>query len=358
MVPMTLRRQVTFWIVAVAVFVAALWLFSGVLLPFVAGMGLAYLLNPLAHRLEMLGMGRVVASLVIVGIVVLAIVVLMLLIAPIAFNQLASLLENVPGYMRRLQQILTERAQPWLNRSMGVHLPSSDVAVSDFVEEGAGWLTTFLRSLWSGGRALISIFSLIVVMPVVTFYLLCDWQRLIATVDGWVPVKSRDTVRALACEIDAALSGFMRGQTLVCLLLGSYYAIGLTLVGLHFGVLIGLLAGLISFIPYIGSMTGLVLAIGVAMAQFWPDWTWIALVLAVFLFGQFIEGNILSPKLVGASVGLHPLWLIFALFAFGYLFGFLGLLIAVPVAAAIGVLARFAMRQYLASAIYTGEGPN
>jgi predicted PurR-regulated permease PerM len=358
MVPMTLGRQVTFWIVAVAVFVAALWLFSGVLLPFVAGMGLAYLLNPLAHRLEMLGMGRVVASLVIVGIVVLAIVVLMLLIAPIAFNQLASLLENVPGYMRRLQQILTERAQPWLNRSMGVHLPSSDVAVSDFVEEGAGWLTTFLRSLWSGGRALISIFSLIVVMPVVTFYLLCDWQRLIATVDGWVPVKSRDTVRALACEIDAALSGFMRGQTLVCLLLGSYYAIGLTLVGLHFGVLIGLLAGLISFIPYIGSMTGLVLAIGVAMAQFWPDWTWIALVLAVFLFGQFIEGNILSPKLVGASVGLHPLWLIFALFAFGYLFGFLGLLIAVPVAAAIGVLARFAMRQYLASAIYTGEGPN
>jgi predicted PurR-regulated permease PerM len=358
MVPMMLGRQVTFWIVAVAVFVAALWLFSGVLLPFVAGMGLAYLLNPLAHRLEMLGMGRVVASLVIVGIVVLAIVVLMLLIAPIAFNQLASLLENVPGYMRRLQQILTERAQPWLNRSMGVHLPSSDVAVSDFVEEGAGWLTTFLRSLWSGGRALISIFSLIVVMPVVTFYLLCDWQRLIATVDGWVPVKSRDTVRALACEIDAALSGFMRGQTLVCLLLGSYYAIGLTLVGLHFGVLIGLLAGLISFIPYIGSMTGLVLAIGVAMAQFWPDWTWIALVLAVFLFGQFIEGNILSPKLVGASVGLHPLWLIFALFAFGYLFGFLGLLIAVPVAAAIGVLARFAMRQYLASAIYTGEGPN
>jgi predicted PurR-regulated permease PerM len=354
---MTLGRQVTFWIVAVTLFAAALWLFSGVLLPFVAGLGLAYLLNPLASRLQMLGMGRVVASLMIVGIVVLTIVVLMVLIAPIAFNQLASLVEHVPGYMRRLQQILTERAQPWLSRTMGVHLPSSDVAVSDFVEEGAGWLTTFLRSLWSGGQALLSIFSLIVVTPVVTFYLLCDWQRLIATVDGWVPVKSRDTVRALAREIDTALSGFIRGQTLVCVLLGSYYAIGLTLVGLHFGLLIGLLAGLISFIPYIGSMTGLVLAIGIAIAQFWPEWSWVALVLAVFLFGQFIEGNILSPKLVGASVGLHPLWLIFALFAFGYLFGFLGLLIAVPVAAALGVLVRFALRQYLASPLYTGEGP-
>jgi predicted PurR-regulated permease PerM len=357
MVAMTLGRQVTFWIVAVTVFVAALWLFSGVMLPFVAGLGLAYLLNPLANRLQRLGMGRVVASLVIVGIVVLGIVVLMVLIAPIMFNQLASLLENVPGYMRRLQQILTERAQPWLSRTMGVHLPSSDVAVGDFVQEGVGWLTAFLRSLWSGGQALISIFSLIVVTPVVTFYLLCDWPRLIAAVDGWVPVKSRDTVRALAREIDAALSGFVRGQTLVCLLLGSYYAIGLSLAGLHFGLLIGLLAGLISFIPYIGSMTGLVLAIGVAIAQFWPEWTGVALVLAIFLFGQFIEGNILSPKLVGASVGLHPLWLIFALFAFGYLFGFLGLLIAVPVAAALGVLIRFAMRQYLASPIYTGEGP-
>jgi predicted PurR-regulated permease PerM len=201
----------------------------------------------------------------------------------------------------------------------------------------------------------VSLFSLVVVAPVVAFYLIYDWHRMIATVDGWVPVRHRATVRQLAREVDAAISGFVRGQSAVCLILGSFYAVALTLAGLNFGMLIGLVSGLISFVPYVGSLTGLVLSLGVAVAQFWPEWTSIATVLAIFVVGQFIEGNVLAPKLVGESVGIHPVWLIFALLAFGYLFGFVGLLVAVPLAATIGVLARFALKQYLASPVYTGK---
>jgi predicted PurR-regulated permease PerM len=202
---------------------------------------------------------------------------------------------------------------------------------------------------------LISVFSLIVVTPVVAFYLLYDWERMIATVDGWVPLPQRETVRALAREIDLAIAGFLRGQIGVCLILGSFYAVALTVAGLNFGLLIGLVSGLISFVPYIGSMSGLVVSTGVAVAQFWPDWSSIFVVIGIFFVGQFVEGYILSPKLVGESVGLHPVWLMFALFAFGYLFGFVGMLLAVPLAAAIGVIARFALARYRASPLYTGE---
>ena len=215
----------------------------------------------------------------------------------------------------------------------------------------------FAYSLWTGGKALVSFASIVIVMPVVTFYLICDWHRMIETVDGWIPMPQRETVRRLVREIDAAIGGFLRGQLGVCLVLGTYYALGLMLVGLDFGLLIGLVAGLITFVPYIGSMTGLMIAASVAIAQFWPDWKRIAAVIGVFLIGQFIEGNVVSPKLVGERVGLHPLWMIFAMFAFGYLFGFVGLLIAVPLAAAIAVLSRFALRQYLASPFYSGEKP-
>jgi predicted PurR-regulated permease PerM len=177
---------------------------------------------------------------------------------------------------------------------------------------------------------------------------------MVVTVDQWLPRQHRDTIRMLAREINRAIAGFIRGQATVCLVLGTFYAVGLSLVGLNFGALIGMLAGLLSFIPYVGSLAGLVLSVGVAVVQFWPDWTWIAATLGIFITGQFIEGNILSPKLVGASVGLHPVWLMFALFAFGALLGFVGLLLAVPLAAIAGVLGRFALRQYLASTVYHG----
>jgi predicted PurR-regulated permease PerM len=352
---MSFERQLTFWLATFAVVVLLLWLLSDILLPFIAGMALAYLLNPLTNRLERLGLKRTFAALLIVGVAVLAFIFLILLIVPILADQLSALISNIPGYVTRLQALVADPNRTWLRRIIGSEDTSK--TIGDLVTQGAGWMAAFLRSLWSGGRALISVFSLMVVMPVVAFYLICDWPRMITTVDKWVPLPHRETVHGLAREIDTAIAGFVRGQTAVCLILGSFYAVSLSLVGLNFGLLIGLISGLISFIPYVGSMTGLVLSLAVATAQFWPEWTWIVVVLGIFMVGQFIEGNVLAPKLVGESVGLHPVWLIFAIFAFGYLFGFVGLLLAVPLAAAVAVLLRFALRQYLASPFYSGGRP-
>jgi predicted PurR-regulated permease PerM len=348
------QRQLTFWLAALVIVVLALWLLSEILLPFVAGLAIAYLLTPLTDRLERFGVNRLAAALLIITVVVLALIYLILLVAPILGGQLSSFIETVPAYVTRLQALLSDPSRPWIQKLLGAGF-NADKSISDLMTQGVGWLTSFLHSLWSGGRALVSVFALIVVTPVVAFYLIYDWHRMIRTVDGWVPLAYRDTVRALALEIDAAISGFVRGQTGVCLILGSFYAVALTLTGLNFGLLIGLISGLITFIPYVGSMTGLVLSLGVAVAQFWPDYGLILTVLAIFLVGQFIEGYVLAPKLVGESAGLHPVWLIFALLAFGYLFGFVGLLVAVPLAATIGVLLRFALRRYLQSSFYTGE---
>ncbi|BAT60944.1 AI-2 transport protein TqsA [Variibacter gotjawalensis] len=350
-----LRRQTAFWLAALAFLMLSLWLTAEVLLPFVAGMALAYLFNPLAARLERLGIGRTVASLIAMFVFVMCFIVLLLLIMPILIGQLGALIENLPSYVSKLQSLLADPSSPWLRKVLGENFVAPDASLGDLVKQSAGWLSTFLKSLWSGGQTLISVVSLIVITPVVAFYLLCDWDRMIAAVDSWIPLENRETVRELGRQIDVAIAGFVRGQATVCLLLGSFYAVSLSLTGLNFGLLIGLVSGIITFIPYIGSMTGLLLAICVAVAQFLPEWQWIVVVIVIFFVGQFIEGYILAPKLVGESVGLHPVWLMFALFAFGYLFGFVGLLLAVPLAAAIGVLARFGLKRYLASAYYRGE---
>jgi predicted PurR-regulated permease PerM len=350
---MTFERQLGYWFVATAVVVAILWLLSDILLPFVAGMALAFFLNPLTNWLERWRVRRAVAAMLIVGFVVLVIVFLALLIVPVLVNQILALISNIPAYVARLQGVMIDSEMPWLRQLIGPDDASK--TISDIVSQGSGWLAAFLRSLWSGGRSLISIFSLIVVTPVVAFYLICDWPQMVATVENWIPLRHRDTVMAVARDIDAAIAGFVRGQTGVCLVLGSFYAVALSLAGLNFGLAIGLISGLITFIPYVGSMTGLVLSVGVAVAQFWPDWQSITTVLGIFLFGQFVEGYILAPKLVGENIGVHPVWLMFAMFAFGYLFGFVGLLVAVPLAAALGVLSRFALRQYFASTLFTGD---
>src|SRR4029078_4103054 len=343
------ERHIVFWLAVFVLVVLALWLLSEILLPFVAGLAIAYLLTPLTDRLERFGINRLAAALLIIAVVVLWLVYLILLVAPIVSTQLSSFIDSVPANVTKLQTLLGDI--PWLQQLLGDSL-SADKSMGDLVTQGVGWLTTFLRSLWSGGRALVSLFSLVVVTPVVAFYLIYDWHRMIRSVDSWIPIQYRDTVRELAREVDVAIAGFVRGQTGVCLILGSFYAVSLTLTGLNFGLLIGLISGLITFIPYVGSMTGLVLALGVAVAQFWPAYGSIAVVLGIFLVGQFVEGNVLAPKLVGESVGIHPVWLIFALLAFGYLFGFVGLLVAVPLAATIGVLTRFALRRYLQSSLY------
>jgi predicted PurR-regulated permease PerM len=347
------QRHLTFWIVILVVFAFLLWLLSDILLPFVAGLALAYLQTPLADRLERLGMNRTLAALLIVGFVVLTFILLALLLVPILAQQAAALIADIPSYVARLQALLSDPGPPWLRQLLNGG--DAGKTMSQVMAQGAGYMTTLMQSVWAGGKAIASFISVLVIMPVVTFYLICDWHEMVAILDGWVPPQNRETVHRLVGEIDTAISGFLRGQSGVCLVVGIYYAVALSLVGLKFGLLIGLTAGVLTFMPYIGSMTGLLIAASVAVGQFWPNWISIAVVIGIFLVGQFVEGNVLAPKLVGDRVSLHPVWLIFAMFAFGYLLGFVGLLIAVPLAAAIGVLFRFGLSRYYASPFYLDE---
>jgi len=357
---MTFERQVIFWVAALAALIAFIWLLGDVLLPFVAGMALAYLLDPIARRGERMGIKRPISALIVLTLVVVVLVVGAMLAAPILSDQLSAFVDNLPGYLARLHSLVTDPGRPWLAKLFGGSLPDGDAGKSlgGLASQASGWIAGFATSLWSGGRAVFSVLSLLIITPVVAFYLLCDWDRVVATVDGWIPRHHRDTIHRLAREMDNAIAGFVRGQAVICLILGLFYAVGLTLSGLNFGFLIGLMTGLFSFVPFVGALSGFLVAAIVAIAQFWPNYMSIAMVVGVFLIGQGLEAYILSPKLVGAKVGLHPVWLMFSLLAFGYLFGFLGLLVAIPLAAAIGVLARFAIRKYMDSSLYTGQKPD
>ncbi len=351
---MSLQRQILFWVGALLAVILVLWLLSAILLPFIAGIVLAYFLDPVADALERLGLPRLAATLTILLLSILVLAVGLFLLVPVLSDQIGKFAGDLPALLRGLAVRFNELAPDWLKEMLARSETNIQGSVSDIAGRAAGWIVTLLASILSGGMALVNLVALMVVTPIVAFYLLVDWDDIVAKVDSWVPRDHVETVRGLAREIDTAMAGFIRGQGTLCLLLGAFYAIGLSLAGLKFGLAIGIVTGALSFIPYAGAITGGVLAIGVAMVQFWPDFGSILIVIAIFAAGQFIEGNILSPKLVGQSVGLHPVWLMFALFAFGYIFGFVGLLLAVPMAAAAGVLSRFGLRQYLASDLYQG----
>jgi predicted PurR-regulated permease PerM len=346
---MHFERNVVFWIATLAVLAVLLWLLSPILLPFVLGGSIAYALEPLNKGLTKRGMSRTLAAAVILSGFVLAFALLLLFITPPLLKQLSGFIANAPAYAQRLQGLVSDPNYPWLKHLVGDNLVGG--SASDLMNQAMGYLSGFLASLWSKGQALISIFSLLIITPVVAFYLGCDWDRMVSNIDQLIPLTQRDTVRKLARQIDTTISAYVHGQSGVCLILGSYYAVALTVAGLNFGFLIGVAGGLISFIPYVGSLTVFVVSLCVAVAQFYPDWVHIVVIAGIVLIGQFFEGNVLAPKLVG----LHPVWLMFALFAFGYLFGFVGLLLAVPLAAAGGVLIRFALQRYRESPLYTGK---
>ena len=351
--PVALRRQIFFWLLALVVFAAFLMVFRSILLPFIAGMALAYFLDPVADWFERRGFSRMMATLAILTAFVAIFTITLIVLIPILVTQAADLGGRIPGYISQLQALLASESNllpSWISDQLG-QIKESFAAL---LKEGAGLVGTIFQQIWNSGMALLDIAALFVVTPVVAFYLLLDWDNMIEKVDSWIPREHVDTVRDLANQMNAAIAGFVRGQGSVCLILGLIYAVGLSMLGLNFGLLIGIFAGLISFIPYVGSMVGLVLALIVAVVQFWPDFVMIGAVIAVFAVGQFFEGNILQPRLVGKSVGLHPVWLMFALFAFGALFGFVGMLIAVPAAASVGVLVRFAISRYLDSDLYHG----
>lgn len=351
----SIRRQAIFWSGATVVFILVLWLLGNTLLPFVAGMALAYFLDPIADFLERLGLTRLAATALILFAFILLFVLGLLVVVPILANQTAGFLEKMPELVRRLQELITSLNLEWINSFLGDEAAFIQENVGTLVKQGASWIGTVLSGVWASGQALLSILSLLVITPVVAFYLLLDWDRMVEKVDKLLPRDHREAIHGILVDIDTAVAGFVRGQGTLCLVLGLFYGISLTLAGLNFGLLIGLFAGFISFIPYVGSITGLILSVGVALVQFWPDWIPVAIVAGIFFAGQFLEGNILQPKLVGERVGLHPVWVMFALFAFGALFGFTGLLVAVPAAAAIGVVVRFALARYMDSELYHGK---
>jgi predicted PurR-regulated permease PerM len=350
---LTPRSQLLFWGVGLLLLALLVWLLAGSLLPFLAGAAIAYFLDPIADRLQRLALSRLLATVIITVGVILVFAGLLLLALPALVNQAQALIDAVPVYLGNLRELLARRFPDLLDTSSDLRgsLGSAEQALRD------GGLTV-LNSVLASSLAFLDTLIILVVTPVVAFYLLLDWDNLVTKVDALLPRQHLTTIRRLAREIDAVLAGFVRGQFSVCLILGTFYAIALALVGLPFGFLVGILAGLISFIPYVGAIIGGLLAIGIALVTFWEQPWWILVTAGVFAFGQFVEGNILSPNLIGKSVGLHPVWLILALSVFGAMFGFAGLLIAVPVSAALGVLGRFAVERYLASPLYGGRPPS
>jgi len=346
------RQQATYWTIAAAVFLAVMWFLGDVLLPFVLGGAIAYCLDPIADRLQRLGLSRIASTVVITIFAILIFVIMALLVVPTLVRQTADLIEIAPTLFQNVQAFLVERFPQLLDEGSTLRQSLSDLA--ETIRSRGGDL---VNQLLTGALSFLNVLVLVVLVPVVTFYLLLDWDNMVERIDGLLPRDHAPTIRKLASQIDATLASFIRGQGTVCVILGTYYAVGLMLLGLQFGLVVGFVAGLITFIPYVGALVGGALAVGLALFQFWGDWVWIAAVAGVFMVGQFIEGNILTPNLVGSSVGLHPVWLIFALSVFGALFGFVGMLVAVPVAAAFGVIARFGIEQYKSSKLYRGLEP-
>ncbi|NIJ43059.1 putative PurR-regulated permease PerM [Parvibaculum indicum] len=352
---MSIQRQLIVWAIVAFVFVLMLWLLESILLPFVAGMAIAYFLDPMADKLEEWGLSRLWATGVITIFFVIVMVVAAILILPPVVQQAVSLAESLPNLLEEARQGLLHLTSARLEAIFGERAADIQDAIKNSLGDSFGWLLNIIASVGSQGLQIAGVIALVVVTPVVAFYLLLDWDRMVERIDQLLPRDHAPTIRALAREIDTVLEGYVRGQVLVCIILGTYYAIALSAAGLRFGLIVGIISGIISFIPYLGSLTGFVISLILALLQFWPDYTQIILIMAIYQLGQIVEGNFLQPKLVGDRVQLHPVWVMFALFAFGALFGFVGALLAVPVAAAIGVVARYSVARYQTSPLYLGD---
>ena len=344
------RHQLISWGIAFTVFILVLWVLGDILLPFVIGLALAYLIDPLADRLERLGCSRIIACLIITVVAFAALILALMFIIPVLIRQLTDLLEFIPILLEALHKFLISVAPALLERDNLLSAYSGEIG-SMFTNYG----TTIIAGIYNSARSAVGSMIFMLIVPVIMIYMLIDWDRMIGAIDSYLPLDHADEIRSLFLEMDRVLSSFVRGQLSVCVILAGYYSLLLIIIGLDFGLVVGIVAGLVSFIPFVGAIFGGALAIGLAVFQFWSEPLFIAAVVAVFLTGQVLEGNILTPRIVGKSVGLHPVMLLFALSAFGLLFGFVGILVAVPAAAVTGVLFRFGMRQYLASGLYLGR---
>ena len=344
------KDQIKYWTIAASILLIFLWLLGDILLPFVLGAAIAYLLDPIVDRLERLGTGRVLGTILILMAAFFVLFFIFLLLIPLVIDQFRLLAAAAPDLVTSVQALVLNQIASISPESEALNSTVSNL--STMAQEKLGII---FGSVMASAISLIDVIMLMVITPVVAVYLLVDWDRILEKINELLPLDHASVVRSLASEIDSTLSAFVRGMIAVCLVLGIYYATALSLIGLEFGLIIGFIAGLVSFIPYVGALLGGVLAIGLALIQFWGDFELVALVVGVFVVGQIFEGNILTPKLVGNSVGLHPVSLILALSLFGAFFGFIGLLLAVPLAASAGVILRFFIKKYKMSRLFLGE---
>jgi len=347
-------RQLLFWAVTALLFIGLISLLNDILLPFIVAIGIAYFLNPLVDRLEKMGLSRTwaIAALVVVSCLVL--VVGLVVLMPLLVNQLKALVAALPDQFQTIKGFVEDTGRAWFGEEFVQMQTGLDAAIMELTQSWRSSGGKIIAKLLSGGMAFLNLLSLMLITPVVAFYMLADWEESMATINSWLPRDYAPTISRLAHEINDVVAGFIRGQGTVCLLLAIFYSLGLMAIGLDYSLLIGIVSGIAAFVPYVGAGLSFILAGGVALHQFPTDWWSIFQVFGVMFAGQLIEGTILSPRIVGGHVRLHPVWLIFSLFAFGYLFGFVGLLVAVPSAAALGVVARFGLQEYLESEFYEG----
>jgi predicted PurR-regulated permease PerM len=355
-VHVSVRRDVAVWIGLLASLTMVLWLLGGILPPFLLGMAIAYVVDPVVTWLVRRGLSRGVAAGVLVGSFFVAGIGILLIIGPTLIAQVGVLLARTPDIVAATYErttVIAERLLPMVGVGPRSEVPEVLVQAGHRVEE---LLAAWVATLFGRGVALVNALGLLAVTPLVAFYLLRDWPKILAHIDGWLPHDYADTIRDQARQMDRVLSGFARGAALVCAGLAVFYGLALSLAGLDFGLLIGVTAGALSFVPYLGALVGFAASVGMALIQFWPDWTRVVLVGGIFLFGNIVSDYIVTPRVIGDRIDVHPLWVLFGFFAGGALFGFAGILASVPACAVIGVVARFAIRQYKASAFHRGTG--
>ena len=351
-----MRTRWQLWLGAF-VLVALIYATRGILLPFVGGIAVAYLLDPLADRLEEWKFPRWLATVVVLFLFFVVVAGVVLAMLPIIQIQLFALVENLPGYLEGVRP-LVDNLLARLNESFNVEFAAdAESLIASIAAKGLDRMGSILTGLMSQGAALFNLMTLLLISPVVAFFLLRDWDLIIAKIDGWLPGEQGPVIRMLAGRVDDALAGFVRGQTVVALIMAVLYAIGWSWAGLNYGLILGLLAGILAYVPFVGALVAMMIAMIVGFGQFGPDSGALLPVFGVFVVVQIIEGAFLTPRLIGSHVGLHPVWVLFAIFAGGEIMGFVGILISLPVAAATGVMVRYAIEQYLDSSLKKGKEP-
>jgi len=353
---MSLSRQVLFWLGGLVAFGLLLKLFSAVLLPFVVGFAIAYFLDPVVDKLGTMRFNRSLATSIVVVLFFVIFGVTLILLFPVLEKQIVDFAAKAPELVKAAQEKLAIIIS-WLSAELSPQdFERVKGAAGSFAGDALNLIGQILGKIWSGGLAFFNLLSLLFITPIVAFYILRDWPVIVKTVDSWLPRDHGETIRELVHEADDVISGFVRGMGMVCMFLAVFYGLALTMTGLDCGLVIGISAGLISFVPFVGAILGFLAAVGMALVQY-SEWGPIAVVAGIFVAGQILEGNVLTPKLVGERIRLHPVWIIFALLAGGGIAGFVGVLISVPTAAVIGVLVRFATSQYVGSRMYQGNRP-